>query len=160
MLERSFSQEEHDLANLLLPRGNIIDVAGDPDSVNLDLPDTNIQCEVLPQLEHAVGKPRGFKQIAAGLRRLAEWSSEVLPGYLPQFPPIRADEDADSLWPWERYCPQIKHKPGQSCVSSMCEGHDQEAHSLCCSGEGAIGYCCCVQTVWPSCWEPRVTGAL
>ena len=46
VLERSFSQEEHDLANLLLPRGNIIDVAGDPDFVNLDLPDT-IQCEVL-----------------------------------------------------------------------------------------------------------------
>ena len=48
--------------------------AGDPDSVNLDLPDT-INCEVLPPLEQAAGKPRGYKYIAAGLRRLAEWKS-------------------------------------------------------------------------------------
>ena len=78
VLEQSFSQEEHDLAPTYcssLVATNIIAIAGDPDSVNLDLPDT-IECEVLPQLEHAVmGKPRGFKQIAAGLRRLAEWRS-------------------------------------------------------------------------------------
>ena len=28
----------------------------------------------------------------------------------------------------------IKHNPGQSCVSTLCEGRDQEDHWLCCSG--------------------------
>ena len=75
VLEASFSQaDEHELANMMLPRGNVITDAGDPDSVNLDLPDT-INCEVLPPLEQAAGKPRGYKSIAAGLRRLAEWRS-------------------------------------------------------------------------------------
>ena len=59
---------------MMLPRGNVITDAGDPDSVNLDLQDT-INCEVLPPLEQAAGKPRGYKYIAAGLRRLAEWRS-------------------------------------------------------------------------------------
>ena len=53
VLEASFSQAEHELANMMLPRGNVItDADGDPDSVNLDLPDT-INCEVLPPLEQA-----------------------------------------------------------------------------------------------------------
>ena len=74
VLEGSFTQSEHDLANLLLPRGNIITEAGDFDSVNQDLPDT-IDCEVLPPLEQAVAKPRGYKHVAAGHRRLTEWRS-------------------------------------------------------------------------------------
>ena len=73
VLEASFSQAEHELASMMLPRGNVITDAGDdPDSVNLDLPDT-INCEVLPPLKQAAGKSRGYKHIAAGLWRLAEW---------------------------------------------------------------------------------------
>ena len=86
MLEASFSQAEHELANMMLPRGGnvITDDAGDPDSVNLDLPDT-INCEVLPPLEQAAGimglglKPRGYKFIAAGLRRLADRVEILIP---------------------------------------------------------------------------------
>ena len=66
VLEASFSQAEHELASMILPRGIVITDAGDPDSVNLDLPDT-ITCEVLPPLEQAAGKPREYKHIAAGL---------------------------------------------------------------------------------------------
>ena len=36
VLEASFSQAEHELANMMLPRGNVITDAGDPDSVNLE----------------------------------------------------------------------------------------------------------------------------
>ena len=74
VMEGSFHQSDHDLANLMLPRGNIITAPGDPDSVNFDLPNT-IDCEVLPPLDQAVGKPRGYKHVAAGLRRLTEWRS-------------------------------------------------------------------------------------
>ena len=86
VLEGSFTQSEHDLANLLLPRGNIITEAGDHDSVNQDLPDT-IDCDNLPPLmEQAVAKPRGCKHIAAGHRRLTD-RVEILPGHLPHLFP-------------------------------------------------------------------------
>ena len=80
VLEASFRQAEHELANMMLPRGNVITDAGDPDSVYLDLPDT-INCEALPRpLEQAAGKPahRGYKFIAAGLRS-ASGRVEILP---------------------------------------------------------------------------------
>ena len=72
VLEASFSQVEHELANMMLPRGNVITDAGDPDSVNLDLPDT-INCKVLPPLEQAAGKPRGYKYTS--LLDLGVWQS-------------------------------------------------------------------------------------
>ena len=74
VLEASFSQAEHELANMMLPRGNVITDAGDPDSVNLDLPDT-INCEVLPPLEQSscAGKPRGYK--SALLLDFGVWQS-------------------------------------------------------------------------------------
>ena len=64
--KKSFSQTEHDRANLYY-----FLVAT---SWTKELPGT-IDCEGLPRLEHALGKPQGFRRIAARLLRLAEWRS-------------------------------------------------------------------------------------
>ena len=71
-LQDSFTQAEHDLASWILPAGNLILLPGDPRSVNYDIPYT-INPDVLPPLLEAAGKLKGFRYIAAGIRKLVNW---------------------------------------------------------------------------------------
>ena len=84
---------------------------------------------------------------------------EILPGYLPHLFPGWEDEDVDSFWSWERYCPQTKHNPDQGCVPTVCSCHDQEDYWLCCPGQRPVGCRSGLPPVWSPCWQPWVLGA-
>ena len=130
-----------------LQRTNCTPLAG------LAKPPYTIDSEVLPPLEQAVAKPRGYKHIAAGLRRLAEWRS-FLDFYCSSPPAKQTKLLTHSCWSWERYCPQTEHNPDQGCVSPVCPCPDKENHWLCCSRERPVGYGGNLPPVRSSCWQP------
>ena len=106
-LQDSFTQAEHDLASWILPAGNLILLPGDPRSVNYDIPYT-INPDVLPPLLEAAGKLKGFRYIAAGIRKLVNWR-DFFDTYnsAPQAEKIKLL----SRRARERFCTSFKHTP-------------------------------------------------
>ena len=71
-MQETFNFDELQTAIMLAPRGLVIVVPGDPNSVSKDLPPT-VDTDVLPAGPISPGSARGVKHIATGMRRLSAW---------------------------------------------------------------------------------------
>ncbi len=71
-LQESFSNEDLQMALMLAPRGLVITVPGDPQSVSKDLAPT-VDIDVISVGRLTPEFMRGIKHVAAGIRRLSDW---------------------------------------------------------------------------------------